>query len=70
MARIPTATRDNIPQDQVAEFDQMIESLGGVPPYGPGSVMIHVPKAHQAATALNQARTDLFRLIDQEHSAA
>ena len=32
----------------------MIESLGGVPPYGPGSVMIHVPKAHQAATALNQ----------------
>ena len=54
MARIPAATRDNVPQDQVAEFDQMIESLGGVPPYGPGSVMIHVPKAHQAATALNQ----------------
>jgi len=53
MARIPSATRENVPQDQTAEFDQMIESLGGVPPYGPGSVMIHVPKAHQAATALN-----------------
>ena len=54
MARIPAATRENVPQDQVAEFDQMVESLGGVPPYGPGSVMIHVPKAQQAATALNQ----------------
>ena len=54
MARIPAATRDNVPQDQVAEFDQMVESLGGVPANGPGSVMIHVPKAHQASTALNQ----------------
>ena len=54
MARIPAATRENVPQDQVAEFDRMVESLGGVPPYGPGSVMIHVPKAHQAATELNQ----------------
>ena len=53
MARIPNATRENVPQDQVAEFDQMVQNLGGVPPYGPGSVMIHVPKAHQAATALN-----------------
>ena len=53
MARIPAATRENVPQDQVAEFDQMVQNLGGVPPYGPGSVMIHVPKAHQAATALN-----------------
>ena len=54
MARIPAATRENVPQDQADEFDRMVESLGGVPPYGPGSVMIHVPKAHQAATALNQ----------------
>ena len=39
MARIPVATRENVPQDQVAEFDQMVEALGGVPPYGPGSVI-------------------------------
>jgi 4-carboxymuconolactone decarboxylase len=32
----------------------MVQALGSVPRYGPGSVMIHVPKAHQAATALNQ----------------
>ena len=53
MARIPAATRENVPSDQVEEFDQMVQSLGGVPAYGPGSVLIHVPKAHQAATALN-----------------
>ncbi len=53
MARIPVATRESIPEDQRAEFDQLVQSLGAVPPYGPGSVMIHVPKAHQSATALN-----------------
>ena len=53
MARIPAATRENVPQDQVAEFDQLVQGLGGVPLHGPGSIMIHVPKAHQAATALN-----------------
>ena len=53
MARIPAATRENVPSDQVEEFDQMVQNLGGVPAYGPGSVLIHVPKAHQAATALN-----------------
>jgi 4-carboxymuconolactone decarboxylase len=53
MARLPAATSESVPQDQQAEFDQMVQSLGAPPPYGPGSVMIHVPKAHQAATALN-----------------
>ncbi len=53
MARIPAATRENVPQDQLAEFDQLVQGLGGVPLHGPGSIMIHVPKAHQAATALN-----------------
>ena len=53
MARLPAATSQSVPQDQQAEFDQMVQSLGAVPPYGPGSVMIHVPKAHQAFIALN-----------------
>lgn len=51
--RIPAATIDSVPEDQRAEFESLVASLGGVPPYGPGSVMIQVPKAHQAATALN-----------------
>ena len=54
MARIPAATRETVPSDQTAEFDQMIADSGSVPAFGPGSIMIHVPKAHQLATALNQ----------------
>jgi 4-carboxymuconolactone decarboxylase len=58
MARLPLATRDSVPEDQRATFDAMIRELGAVPRYGPGSVMIHVPKAHQAATALNHYLRD------------
>jgi 4-carboxymuconolactone decarboxylase len=53
MARIPTATRDSVPEDQRAIFDEMVQGLDTAPLYGPGSVMIHVPKAHQWATGLN-----------------
>jgi 4-carboxymuconolactone decarboxylase len=35
-------------------FDEMVQGLGSVPRHGPGSVMIHVPKAHHWATGLNQ----------------
>jgi 4-carboxymuconolactone decarboxylase len=31
----------------------MVKGLGAIPRYGPGSVLIHVPKAHQWATLLN-----------------
>ena len=54
MARIPAATKDSIPADQQGAFDEIVQSLGAVPPYGPGSVMIHVPEASRRATALNQ----------------
>jgi 4-carboxymuconolactone decarboxylase len=54
MARIPTATRESVPEAQRAVFDEMLQGLGDVPLHGPGSVMIHVPQAHKWATALNQ----------------
>ena len=54
MARLPVATRDTVPSGQEEAFDQMLQSLGSVPLYGPGSVMIHVPEAHLRATGLNQ----------------
>ena len=54
MARLPIATRDSVPESQQAAFDEMIQGLGSVPQYGPGSVMIHAPAAHKLATALNQ----------------
>ena len=53
MARLPLATREGVPEGQRAAFDEMVKGLGAVPRYGPGSVMIHVPKAHQWATLLN-----------------
>ena len=58
MARLPTATRESIPADQRAIFDEMVQALGSVPRYGPGSVMVHVPKAHQWATGLNHYLRD------------
>jgi 4-carboxymuconolactone decarboxylase len=36
----------------------MVKALGAVPRYGPGSVMIHVPKAHRWATGLNHYLRD------------
>ena len=47
VARLPIATRESVPEAQRAIFDEMVQGLGSVPRYGPGSVMIHVPKAHQ-----------------------
>ncbi|HCP22918.1 MAG: hypothetical protein FI717_12225 [SAR202 cluster bacterium] len=54
MARIPAATRETVVQDQVDAFDQIVGAAGSVPLVGPGSILIHVPKASQLATALNQ----------------
>ena len=58
MARLPMATRESVPDTQRAIFDEMVKALGSVPRHGPGSVMIHVPKAHQLATALNHYLRD------------
>src|SRR5256712_11684739 len=58
VARLPTATRESVPEAQRAIFDEMVKGLGSVPRYGPGSVMIHVPKAHQWATGLNHYLRD------------
>lgn len=53
MARIPIATRDSVPAGQQAAFDAIVQGLGAVPQYGPGSVMVHVPQASYWATGLN-----------------
>ena len=54
MARLPAASRESVPEDQRSSFDELIKAQGSVPARGPGSVMIHVPKAHQILTALNR----------------
>ncbi len=53
MARLPAATKESVPSNQQGAFEE-ITKTGGVPPYGPGSVLIHVPEASRRATALNQ----------------
>ena len=44
MARIPTASRESVPQDQLAAFDEMVSQRGSVPDIGPISIMINVPE--------------------------
>jgi len=54
VARLPAATREITPEDQRAAFDELVKGYGAVPRYGPGSVMIHLPRAHQLVNALNK----------------
>ncbi len=53
MARIPIATRESVPEEQRAAFDETVRGGASVPRHGPGSVMIHVPEANRRATQLN-----------------
>jgi 4-carboxymuconolactone decarboxylase len=58
VARLPIATRESVPEAQRDVFDEMVKALGSVPRHGPGSVMIHVPKAHRWASGLNHYLRD------------
>ena len=53
MARLPLASRESVPEDQRAAFDEIVKGAGAVPRFGPGSVMINVPHAHQRVMAVN-----------------
>ena len=54
MARLPLAARATTPAGQEAAFDEITQNGASIPPYGPGSVLTHVPEASKHATALNQ----------------
>ena len=53
MARIPIATRESVPENQRAAFDEVVGRTGSVPRHGPGSVMVHVPEAGRLANQLS-----------------
>ena len=58
MARLPPASRDTVPEQQRADFDELMKGYGEVPRFGPSSVMIHVPKVHRMMNAVNRYLRD------------
>ena len=69
MARLPLARRESVPENQRAAFDELLRGYGSVPRFGPGSVMIHVPNAHQRVNALNnylRSESSLPKIPDDE----
>ncbi len=53
MPRFPIASREAVPQDQVAAFDSIVSSSGGeVPEFGPVAVQLHVPEIAQRGEIL------------------
>jgi len=55
MARLPLASRESVPEKQRDAFDVILKSLGrNVPRSGPGSVILHIPHAHQRLMGFNK----------------
>ena len=52
MARTPAVTREGIPEDQRAAFDELVQQRGEVPTSGPGSVMLNAPEVAKRALGL------------------
>ena len=52
MARTPTVTREQVPEQLRAIFDAETANTGGVVEVGPGSVMIHSPEMRRRANSL------------------
>jgi 4-carboxymuconolactone decarboxylase len=50
MARVPAASKENIPPNLREAFDAVVQSRGGLPRTGPGSVMINSPEAYRRAS--------------------
>ena len=53
MARVPTATRENVPQSQQATFDELVTERGGPVNQGPASVLINSPEMAKRAGSLS-----------------
>jgi 4-carboxymuconolactone decarboxylase len=53
MARVPAVTRESVPQNQREAFDAVVQSRGGVPRTGPGSIMLNSPEASRRASHLS-----------------
>ena len=54
MARTPAVTRESVPENQRATFDEVVQESGGVPASGPISVMINVPEVARRGAHLSE----------------
>jgi 4-carboxymuconolactone decarboxylase len=54
MARLPPATRESVPENQREAFDEIVKAAGSVPRFGPGSLLLHLPHAHQRLMGFNR----------------
>ena len=52
MARTPPVTRESIPEEHRAVFDEYVKERGGVPAGGPGSVLLNAPEVAQRSSVL------------------
>ncbi len=52
MARVPSVTRESIPENQKASFDEIVQERGEIPSGGPGSVMLNAPEVAKRALGL------------------
>ena len=52
MARVPAVTRESIPENQRASFDELVQERGEIPTGGPGSVMLNAPDVAKRALDL------------------
>ena len=52
MARIPPATRDDVPDVEKDAYDEFIKSRGSRPNVGPYSLLLHMPEMAQRLEAL------------------
>lgn len=50
MARVPAASKESMPQNLQEALEAMVQSRGGLPRTGPGSVMINSPEAYRRAS--------------------
>ena len=54
MARVPVPTRESVPEQYRSVFDEVVESRGGPPSTGPGTVTLNSPEAAKRCNQLSE----------------
>lgn len=54
MARMPVPTRESVPEQYRSVFDEVVDSRGGPPTHGPGTVTLNSPEAAKRCNQLSE----------------